>query len=101
MLCMNTSVFVFMITLYATSYGGKVMFFIWICAIFGSFCGNFALFPTATSKAFGPRYVAVNYGLVFTSQVCLNSYSLVDVHLSRLAQVRQCEMYSLQKMGEA
>ena len=73
MLCMNTSVFVFMMTLYSTQYGGKAMFLIWICAIFGSFCGNFALFPTATGKAFGPKFVVVNYGLLFTSSVWVSS----------------------------
>lgn len=69
MLAMNASVFGFIITLDTTPSGGKVMFFIWICAIFGSFCGNFALFPTAVGKAFGPQYVVMNYGLVFSSQV--------------------------------
>eukprot|EP00058_Branchiostoma_floridae_P015308 XP_002600796.1 hypothetical protein BRAFLDRAFT_95083 [Branchiostoma floridae] len=49
--------------------GSKVMFFIWVCGIFGSFCGNFSLFPTATAKTFGPDYVAVNYGLVCTCGV--------------------------------
>ncbi|XP_035693942.1 oxalate:formate antiporter-like [Branchiostoma floridae] len=68
-----TSMIFFTMTLFAVpdeadaGVGAKVMFFIWICGIFGSFCGNFSLFPTATAKTFGPDYVAVNYGLVFTS----------------------------------
>ncbi|XP_066267714.1 uncharacterized MFS-type transporter YhjX-like [Branchiostoma lanceolatum] len=68
-----TSMIFFTLTLFAVpdetnaGVGSKVMFFIWICGIFGSFCGNFSLFPTATAKTFGPDYVAVNYGLVFTS----------------------------------
>ncbi|CAH1245153.1 SLC16A14 [Branchiostoma lanceolatum] len=70
-----TSMIFFTLTLFAVpdetnaGVGSKVMFFIWICGIFGSFCGNFSLFPTATAKTFGPEYVAVNYGLVFTSNL--------------------------------
>ncbi|ELT92519.1 hypothetical protein CAPTEDRAFT_227457 [Capitella teleta] len=58
-----------LLTLNATPSGGKPMFFIWISAIFLTFCGNFALFPTVTARTFGPKYISVNFGLVFTSQV--------------------------------
>lgn len=63
---------ILLLTLIATEYGGKPMFFIWICAIFFTFSGNFALFPTATARAFGSKYVGPNYGIVFTS-VALSS----------------------------
>ena len=69
MLCLCTSMIALMMTLVATPHGGKPMFFIWVCAIFFTFSGNFALFPTATAKSFGQKYMAINFGLVFTSQV--------------------------------
>ena len=47
----------------------QALYFIWICAIYWTFSGNFALFPTVTAKTFGQRNVAMNFGLVFTSQV--------------------------------
>ncbi|XP_013385610.1 uncharacterized protein LOC106155360 isoform X2 [Lingula anatina] len=69
MLCLCTSMCALMMTFIIAPLGGKVMFFIWVCLIFGTFSGNFSLFPTATAKAFGAKHVAVNYGLLFTSQV--------------------------------
>ncbi|XP_071511784.1 apicoplast pyruvate carrier 1-like [Diadema antillarum] len=54
-------------TLIATQYVGRVMFFIWVCAIFFVFSGNFALFPTVTARAFGVTSFGLNYGLVFTA----------------------------------
>ena len=71
MLCLCTSMVLFMMTLILTSKVGEVMFFIWVCAIFLTFSGNFALFPTVTAKTFGAKYVAVNFGILFTSQVSL------------------------------
>ncbi|KAF6033715.1 hypothetical protein EB796_007980 [Bugula neritina] len=46
---------------------GKTLLFIWICLIFMTFSGNFSLFPTAIAKTFGPQYVSMNYGVLFTS----------------------------------
>nr|XP_006819140.1 PREDICTED: uncharacterized protein LOC100370263 [Saccoglossus kowalevskii] len=57
----------FMLTLILTEHGGQVMFFIWVCCIFLSFSGNFALFPPATARSFGEEYIGMNYGLVFTA----------------------------------
>ena len=59
---------VFLLTLYSTAVGGDAMFFVWVCVIFFCIGGNFSLFPTAIARCFGPKYVAVNYGLLFTSQ---------------------------------
>ena len=71
MCCVCGVMTIMMATLLATPYGGKAMFFIWICVIFLTFSGNFALFPTVTARAFGPKYVAINFGLVFSSQVSI------------------------------
>ena len=58
-----------LVTFYATSEVGKVMFFFWICGIFFCIGGYFSLFPTATARGFGQHNVSVNYGLLFTSQI--------------------------------
>lgn len=60
---------IFTLTFYSCSLGGKAMFFIWVCIIFFCIGGNFSLFPTAIGRAFGLKYVSINYGLLFTSQV--------------------------------
>lgn len=60
--------FLFM-TFTLTEKAGEWMYFIWVCLMFGTFCGNFALFPAATAKAFGQKYFTVNYGMVFSSQI--------------------------------
>lgn len=58
-----------LLTFYSSMPGGRAMYFIWVCAIFFCIGGNFSLFPTAIGRCFGPKYVAVNYGLLFTSQM--------------------------------
>ena len=60
---------IFTLTFYSCSLGGKAMFFIWVCIIFFCIGGNFSLFPTAIGRAFGLKYVSINYGFLFTSQV--------------------------------
>lgn len=48
---------------------GKTGFLIWLCLLFFSLGGNYAIFPVATAKIFGPTHVGPNYGLVFTATV--------------------------------
>ena len=60
---------VFLLTLYATSVVGKSMFFLWVCIIFFCIGGVFSLFPTAIARSFGSKYMSMNYGLLFTSQI--------------------------------
>ncbi|XP_070538018.1 apicoplast pyruvate carrier 1-like [Ptychodera flava] len=57
----------FMLTLKLTDRAGEAMFLIWVCGVFLSFSGNFALFPTATARSFGQEYIGMNYGLMFTA----------------------------------
>ena len=66
---MSAIMTVFMLTLYSTMLGGKVMYFVWVCVIFFCVGGNFSLFPTAVGRAFGLKYAAINYGMLFTSQI--------------------------------
>uniref|UniRef100_A0A0B7A8L4 Major facilitator superfamily (MFS) profile domain-containing protein n=1 Tax=Arion vulgaris TaxID=1028688 RepID=A0A0B7A8L4_9EUPU len=58
-----------MLTLQLSERGGKALFFVYVCLLFGSFSGSYSLFPTATAKCFGRKYLPINYGLVFTSQI--------------------------------
>lgn len=59
----------FLLTFYATSAVGKPAFFIWVCVIFFCIGGVYSLFPTAIARSFGSKYMSVNYGLLFTSQI--------------------------------
>lgn len=56
-----------LLTLYATTLGGRWMYFVWICIAFFCFGGNYSLFPTAVAASFGQTHMGVIYGLVFTS----------------------------------
>ena len=58
-----------LLTLYASTEGGRGLFFIWVCVLFFCIGGNFSVFPTAIARAYGIQYVSVNYGLLFTSQI--------------------------------
>lgn len=66
---LSATMTIFTLTFYSCILAGKVMFFIWVYVIFFCIGGNFSLFPTAIGRAFGLKYVSVNYGLLFTSQV--------------------------------
>ena len=57
----------FLLTFYATSAIGKPMFFIWVCVIFFCIGGMFSIYPTSVVHIFGPKYMSINYGLIFTS----------------------------------
>ena len=60
---------VFLLTFFATSLVGKSMFFVWVCVIFFCVGGIFSLYPTAMALSFGPKYMSINYGILFTSQI--------------------------------
>jgi len=64
MLCVTSAISVLYATFYFTEFGRKVLFAVWVWAIFFSFCGNFVLLPTATAQCFGTRHSSKNYGLV-------------------------------------
>ncbi|XP_071086716.1 apicoplast pyruvate carrier 1-like [Haliotis cracherodii] len=50
-------------------YGGKVMLMIWLCLIYGTFSGCFALMPSLTVSLYGQKYFSVNCGLLGTSHI--------------------------------
>lgn len=76
----------FLLTFYATSAVGKPTFLIWVCAIFFCIGGVYSLFPTAIARSFGSKYMSVNYGLLFTSQIISSAvgallFSVLHHHL--------------------
>ena len=82
---LNASLTVFLLTFYTSSLGGKEMYFIWVCIIFFCVGGSFSVFPTAVARCFGLKYVSINYGLLFTSQIVAGSVgSLVATTLNSL-----------------
>ncbi|XP_077981870.1 apicoplast pyruvate carrier 1-like isoform X2 [Glandiceps talaboti] len=58
---------ILMLTLIASEHANRAMFFIWICAIFFTFSGNFSIFPSTTARSFGEEYMGMNYGCLFTA----------------------------------
>ncbi|XP_067670073.1 oxalate:formate antiporter-like [Haliotis asinina] len=50
-------------------YGEKVMVMIWLCLIYGTFSGFYALMMSLTVSLYGQKYYSVNYGLLFTSMI--------------------------------
>ncbi|XP_037074541.1 uncharacterized MFS-type transporter YhjX-like [Pollicipes pollicipes] len=54
-------------TLYLTSYGGKAMFFIWVCLIYMSFPGTFSVIPAEVAHTFGLQHTGVIYGMIWLS----------------------------------
>ena len=41
-----------------------------MCAILFCVGGIFSTYPTAIADIFGPMYMSINFGILFTSQVC-------------------------------
>ncbi|CAG2100853.1 unnamed protein product [Medioppia subpectinata] len=49
------------------SFQSKLLYFIWVSAIFFTFSGIFVIFPTATAQVFGKTNAGTIYGLLFTA----------------------------------
>ncbi|XP_037077941.1 oxalate:formate antiporter-like [Pollicipes pollicipes] len=64
-----------MLTLQSTSEGGKVMFLIWIWAIFLCFSGTFSVVITGTAETFGAESAGQIYGLIFVVGSMLSIFS--------------------------
>ena len=58
-------------TLYATSFAGKAMYFIWTCGIFFCIGGYYSLYPSAIAKHYRTENFSVNFGIMGTSGVQL------------------------------
>ncbi|XP_046349957.2 oxalate:formate antiporter-like [Haliotis rufescens] len=70
---------VFQATLIATEYGGKAMYFIWVCCLGFSMNGIFSILPLIAIEMFGNKYYSVNYGLVHTAGI---AFGLVGATIS-------------------
>ena len=62
---------IFIITFYwcVMVAAGEAMFFIWVCVIFLCIGGNYSVFPMAIGRIYGLKYVAANYGLLYTALI--------------------------------
>ena len=65
--------------------GSMIVYSIWVCLLFLCFSGVFVLMPAATGRIFGPDYMAVNYGMVFSAFVSFFNSFRVN-HLESLTQ---------------
>ncbi|XP_076319189.1 apicoplast pyruvate carrier 1-like [Tachypleus tridentatus] len=54
-------------TLVAASYGGKVMFMIWICGLFATFSVEYVCIPVAVVEVFGKKHTAKIYGMIYST----------------------------------
>ncbi|KAK8804570.1 hypothetical protein WA588_004780, partial [Blastocystis sp. NMH] len=58
---------VFIGTFSLSKFGGKWMFLVWVCGLYGCIGGAFAMVPTYVDRTFGSEYFGTIYGLTFTS----------------------------------
>ncbi len=63
---------IFMATLVTTTYGGKIMFAIWVWMIFLTFPGTYSTQPAVTTQTFGHKHGGTIYGFLFTSDIVNN-----------------------------
>eukprot|EP00108_Taenia_solium_P011704 TsM_000498800 transcript=TsM_000498800 gene=TsM_000498800 len=47
--------------------GSMATYAVWVCLLFLCLSGVFVLMPAATGRIFGPTYMAVNYGMIFSA----------------------------------
>ena len=56
-------------TLPAAEETGRAFFLIWICLVFFCNAGIYGIMPSAIGRIYGNKYMGINYGLVYSSQV--------------------------------
>ena len=56
-------------TLSAAEETGRAFFLIWICLVFFCNAGIYGIMPSAIGRVYGNKYMGINYGLVYSSQV--------------------------------
>ncbi|XP_046546795.1 uncharacterized protein LOC124256871 [Haliotis rubra] len=73
---------VFTSTFCLTEYGGKPMYFIWVCAIHFAFTGPTTILPLIAMETFGSKHFSVNYGLLNTPAAAFSfSMALISSHV--------------------
>ena len=69
----------FLLTMYATSAVGRVMYFIWVCVIFFAIGGFYSLIASVPAVRYGEKHMLVNYGLIntgdFVAQILATLFS--------------------------
>ena len=53
---------------------GKYLYAVWVILIYLCVAGNFIMLPLGISRAFGHKFFAANYGLVFSAFVRYMNY---------------------------
>jgi len=56
-------------TLRLSESAGRAFFLIWICLVQLCMSGIYGIMPGAVGRIYGNKYIGINYGLVYTSQV--------------------------------
>ncbi|KAL3848528.1 hypothetical protein ACJMK2_019379 [Sinanodonta woodiana] len=64
MLCVTGLFASFTATLIASEFCGKAFFFVWVCAVYFSFCGLRIVLPASLSNIYGADNMGINFGLV-------------------------------------
>ncbi|KAK7091591.1 uncharacterized MFS-type transporter YhjX-like [Littorina saxatilis] len=62
-------------TFIGSQYGLKPYFFIWVCLILFAISGKFAIMPPVIARMYGNKYMSINYGLLYTSQILTSAAS--------------------------
>lgn len=79
-----------LLTFYSTIFGGKIMYFVWVCCILFGIGGYVTLFPSAVVKIFGPKETSIIYGIM--ASFALTTGSILAGCLSQV-MVNEIEWY--------
>ena len=69
----------FILTFYACTVVGKVMFLIWMCIIFFNSSGLFSACPVAVGRAYGLQYIPSTYGVLISYKLFVGPFSAVII----------------------
>ncbi|KAL3848577.1 hypothetical protein ACJMK2_019427 [Sinanodonta woodiana] len=64
MLCVTGFFASFTATFIASEFCGEAFFFVWVCAVYFSFCGVWIALPASLSNLYGADNMGINFGLV-------------------------------------
>ncbi|KAK7091678.1 oxalate:formate antiporter-like [Littorina saxatilis] len=62
-------------TLSSAEETGRAFFLIWICLVYFCLSGIYAIMPPAIGRIYGNKYIGINYGLIYTSQILTSAAS--------------------------
>ena len=75
-------------TFIGSEYGLKPYFFIWVCLILFAISGKFTIMPPVIARMYGNKYMSINYGLLYTSQVGMTGEKVVKMSVGTAAGLR-------------